>query len=49
VLEQRSELCLERRGLCLQPGAVAVGLVDDPGGEELVCDRESFAAEVVLF
>ena len=49
VLEQGSELCLERRGLRLQPGPVAVGLVGAPGGEEVVCDHESGAAEVVLF
>src|SRR6266511_1223554 len=29
-------------------GPVAVGLVGVPGGEEVVCDHESCAAEVVL-
>jgi hypothetical protein len=33
----------------LQPGPVAVGLVGVPGGEEVVGDHESCAAEVVLF
>src|SRR6266568_1490659 len=49
LLEQRSEACLERGNLRLQAGAVGVGLVGGPGGEEVVCDHESCAAEVVLF
>src|SRR6266540_6778093 len=48
VLEQGSQLGLEWRRLCLEPGPVAVGLVGIPGGEEVVCDHESCAAEVVL-
>src|SRR2546430_1791068 len=49
LLEQGAELCPERRDLRLQSGPVAVGLVDVPGGEEVVCDHASCAAEVVLF
>src|SRR5215831_5165 len=49
VLEQGAELWLERRDLRLQPSPVGVGLVDVSGGEEVVCDHQSSAAEVVLF
>src|SRR5207247_9423655 len=48
VLEHGAQLVLERRGLRLQPGAVAVGLVAVPGGEERVCDREAAASERFL-
>ena len=41
-------LCLERRDLRLEPGAVAVGLVAVPGGEEVVGDLEAVAAELFL-
>src|SRR4029453_12445169 len=49
VLEQRSEACLERRDLRLQPGPVSVGLVGVPRGEEGVGDQDARAAEGVLF
>src|SRR5207244_3090667 len=49
VLEQCAELVLERRGLGLQAGPVAVLLVGLPGGEEVVCDPEAAVPEVFLF
>src|SRR5437773_328255 len=49
MLEQPAELLLERRGLSLQPGTVAVGLVAGPGGEELACDAQALLAESLLF
>src|SRR5438876_2971671 len=49
VLEQPAELLLERRGLCLRPGTVGVGLVAGPGGEELARDAQALLAELLLF
>jgi hypothetical protein len=49
VLEQPPERVLERRGLCLEPGAVAVGLVVAPGGEEVVGDCKPGLPEGFLF
>src|SRR5438045_267193 len=49
VLEQCAELWLERGDLCLQAGAVAVGLVGLPGGEEVAGDANAVVAEGLLF
>src|SRR6266536_5300688 len=49
VLEQCAQLVLERGDLRLQSGAVAVGLVGVPGGEEVAGDLEAVAAELFLF
>src|SRR6266542_1539318 len=48
VLEERAELVLERGGLGLETGPVAVLLVDVPGGEEVVGDLEAVVAELFL-
>ena len=39
---------MERRGLGLEPGAVAILLVAVPGGEEVVGDPEARVAELFL-
>jgi len=48
VLEQRTELLLERGGLSLEASPVAALLEAAPGGEEVVCDLEAVVAELFL-
>src|SRR5439155_15003769 len=48
VLEHRAELVLERRGLGLESGPVAILVVAVPGGEEVVCDYEAAVSEFFL-
>src|SRR5712691_5443711 len=48
VLEQLAEFVLERGGLGSQSGAVAVGLVGVPGGEEVARDAQALLAELLL-